>query len=59
MKCPKCSGEMEEGMVKCRSGYTGKEEWGKEIGWMGLMKNGKPVVTHRCSKCGYLESYAK
>jgi hypothetical protein len=37
-----------------------KQKWGTGLkwGWWGL-KNNKEVKTYRCSKCGYLESYAE
>ncbi len=58
MKCAKCNGEMEEGMVKGSSGHDAGQKWGKEINWRGRVKNGKDIVVYRCTSCGYLESYA-
>lgn len=58
-KCPKCGGEFEEGFVKGMTAYSGKEQWGKSVTWMGTVKNGLNVITYRCKKCGYLENYAK
>jgi hypothetical protein len=60
MKCSKCQGEMKEGIIKGDNAYSGAQKWGKEISsWMGTVKDGKDIVTYRCDKCGYLESYAK
>ncbi len=59
MECPKCSSEMEEGMARPNGAYVGTAKWGKGINWVGNMKNGLDVITYRCKKCGYLESYAK
>jgi hypothetical protein len=58
---------MEEGYVLDRSyaqelvasWIAGKPEKSR---WTGLKTRGKPhleIQTFRCSKCGYLESYAK
>jgi predicted nucleic-acid-binding Zn-ribbon protein len=58
-KCPKCGGEMEEGVI---GGLEGLRKWGKKGSdsvWDGNVKDGKEVVVFRCKVCGYLESYAK
>lgn len=63
MNCPKCKGEMEEGGVFASQGDTsyGTTRWGQKkkvlIGW--IWNNKKESVAFRCTKCGYLESYAK
>lgn len=59
MKCPKCGGEMDEGIVKPDGGYVGRQKWGKEVNWRGMVKDGLTVKTFKCKTCGYLESYAK
>ncbi len=65
-KCGKCGGEMERGfMVDNTYAGVARPQWAEgEIDysvWMGV-KMGKrerfTVNTYRCSKCGYLESYA-
>lgn len=61
MKCPKCEGEMELGIIADRSGSYDKEaaQWakGKYLGW--FLKDAQNIKSYRCKKCGYLESYAK
>lgn len=63
MKCPKCNIEMEEGLIADRSSNVNAKytpQWGKKIGGMGFtLSDSHNVSTYRCSKCGYLESYAK
>jgi hypothetical protein len=65
--CPKCSGLMEEGFILdvAQRGY-GQATWvqgpPEPSFWAGLKLTGKtrrPVVALRCSRCGYLESYAQ
>jgi predicted nucleic-acid-binding Zn-ribbon protein len=65
--CPKCTGLMEEGFILdvARQGY-GQATWvqgpPEPSFWAGLKLNAKtrrPVVALRCSRCGYLESYAQ
>lgn len=64
--CPKCQGAMAEGFVTDKTyGAIGVGEWVegapvKSI-WQGLKLRGKTkynVQTWRCSRCGFLESYA-
>lgn len=65
-QCPKCSGTMEAGfMLDQTYGAVGQETWADGIPessvWTGLkLKNRQQlkVTTYRCSKCGFLESYA-
>lgn len=67
--CPKCSGEMETGFLIDKSHgdqYSNAPEWAEGAPetsfWTGLELKGRerhPVVTYRCSTCGYLESYAR
>lgn len=62
MKCPKCNNEMEEGLIVDKTtdlSIPGKQNWGKGIKFVWGIENRKDVITYRCKKCGYLESYAK
>jgi uncharacterized Zn finger protein len=66
LNCPRCSGSMEVGFV-VDEGY-GTRTVAKWVAgepersmWAGLKLRGKAkqdVVTYRCKRCGYLESYA-
>ena len=65
--CPKCNSDMEEGFVIDHS-YTARmpSEWveGKPVRsfWTGLkVPKGAnhAVAPYRCTRCGYLESYAR
>ena len=65
--CTKCGGRMEQGfLLDERDGnmkdVTDWVEGAPEKGWFGTVKvRGKrrlAVETHRCMRCGYLESYA-
>lgn len=66
-KCPKCSGEMEEGFVLDKSQNMNLQSTWVEgppssSFWTGLKMRGRerlPVTTMRCVKCGFLESYAE
>ena len=61
MKCPKCSKEMEEGII-VDSVYAGvaKGRWASKITLGGLStNNSKTIKSFRCKNCGYLENYAK
>ena len=65
--CPKCEGQMQEGFIpdKTHGGgqvvsrwIAGVPEWSF---WQGTKISGKeqyPVQSFRCSRCGFLESYA-
>jgi len=66
-KCPKCDGEMQEGFILdwteggrlASSWVAGKPE---ASFWMGTKIDGKEqhhIQSFRCTKCGYLESYAR
>jgi len=59
-KCPKCQSAMEQGFIMDREGSTwvqGPLE--KSWGWPNTKGREKlPVITFRCARCGYLESYA-
>jgi hypothetical protein len=64
--CAKCGGEMEEGFILDNTyGARLQSEWveGAPVssGWTGIKLKGKeqlPIITFRCARCGYLESYA-
>ena len=65
--CPKCGGLMEQGfLLEQRDGnMKDATEWvegAPEKGWFGSVKVRRKrqlaVETHRCTRCGYLESYA-
>ena len=66
LNCPRCSGSMEVGFV-VDEGY-GTRTVAKWVAgepersmWTGLKLRGKAkqdVVSYRCKRCGYLESYA-
>lgn len=64
--CPKCQHAMESGFVADNThGGTLQSTWvdGAPVRsmWTGLKLKGHerlPVTTYRCTRCGYLESYA-
>jgi hypothetical protein len=59
MKCPKCEGEMEVGIVKTKGGAP-EQEWGSKVNWSKIgVENAHNIETFRCTSCGYLESYTK
>lgn len=66
-KCPKCDGEMQEGFILDSShGSRLVSRWiaGKpEVSfWVGMKIHDKEqhqTQSFRCTKCGYLESYAR
>ncbi len=67
MTCPKCKSAMEEGFIvdfahgnaaKVSNWVEGEPE---KSFWWGLKTDDReklPVMTYRCVRCGYLESYA-
>jgi len=61
MKCPKCEGEMEKGLIVDKGHLSWPENplWGTSKTFFGGVQNKREVVTYRCITCGYLESYAK
>ena len=68
MRCPRCGGAMEPGVVMDRghNDTTKIPTWvagEPEVSiWTGIKTKGHdmyPVLTHRCAGCGYLESYAR
>ena len=60
--CPKCQGAMEQGFVADRV-LTRWIEGALEtsvLGWPKIRGKRKiPISTNRCTKCGYLELYAR
>ena len=66
VKCSKCSGEMQEGLVVDLN-YSGilQSMWIEDQAGNGIgpgTTDGKrkvKTITYRCSSCGYLDSYAK
>jgi predicted nucleic-acid-binding Zn-ribbon protein len=68
LKCAKCGTVMEQGIVLDHTyGGVTKTEWiegaPKFSWWTGLqVPRDAPhfaVITYRCPKCGYMESYAR
>ena len=66
LQCPKCHSSMEEGFIVDHAHHNEGmvPEWvegAPDERWWGLKTGGKEniqVVTFRCARCGYLESYA-
>jgi phage FluMu protein Com len=67
IKCPKCETIMEMGFLLDHEGHNAASQpaWVRGTPersfWTGIKMDGKeklPVLTYRCPKCGYLESYA-
>jgi hypothetical protein len=64
--CSKCNGAMEPGfIVDYNYGAATQPEWATGEPhysmWTGIRLKGRSrykVITSRCSKCGFLESYA-
>lgn len=66
IKCPKCDGEMDEGLIADKTTDLSmhyKPKWTTKIRGFNLLGGGlespREVKTFRCKKCCYLESYAK
>ncbi|HEU0283743.1 MAG TPA: PF20097 family protein [Sphingomicrobium sp.] len=66
LSCPRCSGSMESGYI-VDEGYGTRTvaKWirgePERSMWTGLKMRGKDTVditTYRCTRCGFLESYA-
>lgn len=68
--CPKCAGAMEEGFTVDRGNAVFVANWqpgrpepehflGMNMGSPVAKRNQwRPIVTYRCTQCGFLESYA-
>lgn len=65
-ECPKCRTPMEPGFVLDQTyGANAQSAWIRGVPersfWSGVKLKGRerlPIVTHRCPKCWYVESYA-
>jgi predicted nucleic-acid-binding Zn-ribbon protein len=65
--CPKCRVRMEEGFIKdITHGAVLVSKWVEGAPEKGLLRSVKTrkkrqldVATYRCTRCGYLESYAE
>ncbi len=63
--CPKCHSSMVEGFVATeKSGMPRVSGWTEGVphqGWWGIKNKAKPIeiATWRCSRCGFLENYAR
>ncbi len=60
-RCPKCKGEMEEGVLLDHSDFGSQpQEWAQNgavfmgVGWIKRIN----IISYRCTKCGFLENYA-
>ncbi len=70
LTCPKCAGAMEEGFLPDQSEGFYVPHWqpgspepvrflGGNVGTFKVNKDQwRPVITYRCTQCGFLESYA-
>ena len=67
-KCPKCEGTMEEGFIADRRSrlLSDASQWveGAPEGFLflGVKTGGRDkhrVAAYRCTRCGYLEQYAR
>ena len=67
MDCPKCRARMEVGFIQDSTDQQVKRSrWiegePEKSFWSGIKTKGKrqyDVLTWRCSRCGYLEEYAR
>ena len=65
--CPKCQSSMKVGFTLdhtygSRAAASWVEDEPETSVWVGVKIGGKkvlPIETWRCSRCGYLENYAK
>ena len=64
--CPKCGGAMTEGFIIDEThGSKSVSTWiegAPQRAWWGLKTRGKTkheIQTWRCSRCGFLENYAR
>jgi hypothetical protein len=67
LACLRCGGPMEQGFVADKAHYSVPEmqQWVEGVPersfWSGLKMKDREVLsvmTYRCERCGYLESYA-
>jgi Domain of unknown function (DUF6487) len=66
LTCPKCKGTMEPGVIPdMANAKVWPSSWQRnsERGYFGGLKSWKvkriEIIAFRCTRCGYLESYAK
>lgn len=61
MKCLKCNGEMEEGVISETQQAQRVAQWGvfHQSNILNRIENQVKIVAYRCKSCGYIESYAK
>jgi predicted nucleic-acid-binding Zn-ribbon protein len=68
LKCPKCGAAMEQGfLLDVGHANAGRQsQWvagePEASFWLGLKVSDRPVLevtTLRCTRCGFLESYAR
>lgn len=52
-KCPKCGGNMEEGMTK--HGFGGSNTWIKK--GKSTIFGAPQYISYSCLRCGFIESY--
>ena len=66
--CPKCDGSMTEGFIVDHGDYSIARVASYQPGeprrsfWTGVKENKQEqiaITTMRCTRCGYLENYAK
>jgi len=64
LTCPKCQAQMQEGFIPVYAKGPQVSHWAAgtlkpSFFWLGLGRSKmRPIVTYRCSACGYLESFA-
>ena len=68
LKCPKCNSDMESGLIIDSYGDVGNQycqsKWAERLTkvlgiFQGNPVNEKQIITYRCIKYGFLESFAK
>lgn len=59
LKCLRCKADMERGYLVDNRGSLIGWAAGKASGWNASPSEKWPLITYHCTKCGYLESYAK
>jgi predicted nucleic-acid-binding Zn-ribbon protein len=59
-KCPKCSSEMEKGLMLTPGAVVGvRWQRGEPNKWFNMLNKLPKVDAFRCVKCGYLENYVE
>ncbi len=60
MNCPKCKGEMEEGIIlDAMHIRTRDARWATSTSTLGGNKNEMKMQANRCKSCNYVELFAK